>query len=185
MKLGYLTITFLSIILFATLLVSVYGSIYNTFHGQALTISAETPKVILQNGTVGTSMIYTNKTSALISVENSSTTYDYVLRVNNTTTDSWQIRLEKYSDSNISRLQNCTIYFHNSTNGISNQIYIENGSYTQDLGPWYDLTSLATTYIAITVDANDTGTSYVYIYLEILVPNTTTHNLFIIVFEIT
>jgi len=27
--------------------------------------------------------------------------YDYVLRVNNTDTDSWQIRLKKYSDSSI------------------------------------------------------------------------------------
>lgn len=185
MKLGYLSIIFLGIILLDALLVSVHGSIYNTFYGQALSISAEAPKVILQNGTAGTSMIYANKTSALINVKNSSITYNYVLRVNNTTTDSWQIRLEKYFDFNISRLQNCTIYFHNSTDGISNQIYIENGSYIQDVGPWCDLTSLATIYIAITADANDTGTSYVYIYLEILVPNTTTHNLFIVVFEIT
>jgi hypothetical protein len=185
MKLGYISIMFLGIILFVALLVSVHASIYNTFYGQAVSISAEAPKVILQNGTTGTSMIYANKTSAFINVQNSSTTYNYVLRVNNTAADSWQIRLEKYADFNISRLQNCSIYFRNSTNGISNQVYIENGSYTQDVGSWCDLTSLATVYIAVTAEASDTGTSYVYVYLEILVPHTTTHNVFIVVFEIT
>jgi len=112
-------------------------------------------------------------------------TYDYVLRVNNTVTDSWQIRLKKYSDSNIDRLQNCTIYFHNSTDGTSGQIYIENGVYTQDTGPWYDLPSLATIYIAMTAGANSTGTSYVYVYLEILTLGTTTYSQHIITFEIT
>lgn len=111
-------------------------------------------------------------------------TYDYVLRVNNTVTDSWQIRLKKYSDS-ISRLQNCTIYFHNSTDGISGQIYIENGDYTQDVGSWYNLPSLATIYIAITAEANSTGTSYVYVYLKILVPGKSTYSQYVITFEIT
>jgi len=110
---------------------------------------------------------------------------DYVLRVNNTVTDSWQIRLKKHSDSNISRLQNCTIDFHNSTDGTSGQIYIENGVYAQGVGPWYDLPSLATIYIAMTVGANSTGTSHVYVYLEILTPGTTTYSQHIITFEIT
>jgi len=112
-------------------------------------------------------------------------TYDYVLRVNNTVTDVWQIRLKKYADSNISRLQNCTVYFHNSTDGTSDQIYIENGAYTQDVGDWYNLTSLETIYIAMKVEANSTGTSHVHIYLEILIPDTTTYAQYIITFEIT
>jgi len=112
------------------------------------------------------------------------TTYDYVLRVNNTVADSWKIRLKKYSDSNINRLQNCTIYFHNSTDGTSGQICIDNGAYTQDVGAWYDLPSFSTIYIAITVEANSTGTSYVYVYLEILIPNTTTYVQYIITSEI-
>jgi len=111
--------------------------------------------------------------------------YDYVLRVNNTVTDSWQIRLKKYADSNITRLQNCTIYFHNSSDGTSRQIYIQNGLYTNQTGPWYDLGDSETIYIAITVSANSTGTSYIYTYLEIRIPNTTTYAQYITTFEIT
>jgi len=113
------------------------------------------------------------------------TTYDYVLRVNNTETDSWQIRLKKYSDSNINRLQNCTIYFHNSSDGTSRQIYIQNGACINQTGPWYDLGDSETIYIAMTVQATSTGTSYVRTYLEILVPNTSTYAQYIITFEIT
>ena len=111
-------------------------------------------------------------------------TYDYVLRVNNTDTDSWKIRLKKYSDSNISRLQNCTIYFHNSTDGTSSQIYIQNGLYTNQTGPWYDLGDSETIYIAMTAATNSTGTSSIYTYLEVLIPNTTTYAQYIITFEI-
>jgi len=112
-------------------------------------------------------------------------TYDYVLRVNNTVAESWQIRLKKYSDSNINRLQNCTIYFHNSTDGTSNQIIIENGSYVNQTGSWYDLGNSETIYIAITVQAKIAATSYVYAYLEIRTPNTTTYAQYLITFEIT
>ena len=111
-------------------------------------------------------------------------TYDYVLRVNNTATSSWQIRLKKYSDSNISRLQNCTIYFHNSTDGTSSQIYIQNGLYINQTGPWYDLGDSETIYIAMTAATNSTGTSSISTYLEVLIPNTTTYAQYIITFEI-
>jgi len=113
------------------------------------------------------------------------TTYDYVLKVNNTVTNSWEIRLKKYSNSSIGRLQNCTIYFHNSTDGTSSQTVIENGSFTNETGAWYDLGSLETIYIAMTVEASSTGTSYVYTYLEIRKPSTTTYLQYKIIFEIT
>ncbi len=112
-------------------------------------------------------------------------TYDYVLRVNNTATDSWQIRLKKYSDSNISRLQGCTIYLRNSTNVNSTQIVIENGLFNQTEGSWFNLTSLETIYTAITVEANSTGTSRVHIYLEIRVPDTNTYLQYVITYEVT
>ncbi|MCK4477215.1 hypothetical protein KAU88_01650 [Candidatus Bathyarchaeota archaeon] len=114
------------------------------------------------------------------------TTYDYVLRVNNTaTTESWEIRLKKYAEANIDRLENCTIYFHNSSDGTSRQIYIQNGLYINQTGPWYDLGDSETIYIAMTVGANSTGTSCVYVYLEILTSSTTTYSQCIITFEIT
>ncbi|MGB9134072.1 MAG: LamG-like jellyroll fold domain-containing protein [Candidatus Bathyarchaeia archaeon] len=113
------------------------------------------------------------------------TTYDYVLRVNNTVASSWQVRLSKYSESSISRLQNCTIYFHNSTDGTSIQIQIENGAYTQRYGSWYDLPSSATIYVAVTAEADDTGTSHVYAYFETLTPGTTTYTRYVVTFEVT
>ncbi len=126
-----------------------------------------------------------NIDATLLHVWTDDATFNYVLRVNNTETDSWQIRLKKYSDSNINRLQNCTIYFHNSSDGTSRQIYIEDGSYTNQTGPWYDLGGSETIYIAMKVEASSTGTSYVYVYLEILIPDTTTYAQYIITFEIT
>jgi len=116
--------------------------------------------------------------------EESGQAFDYVLKATNQASDNWNIRLRAYNQTNIERLSNCTIYFHNG-GGVSRQIHIYNGAYSQQFGDWYDLISLSTVYIAMTVSATNNGTSYVYAYLEILVPNTSTYNLFIIVFEIT
>jgi hypothetical protein len=109
--------------------------------------------------------------------------FDYVLKVTNTVTDAWKIRLRAFDQLNISRLYNCTIYFHNGS-GLSRQIYIYNGSYSQQFGSWYDLAGSSTVYITMTASADSTGASYVYSYLEVLIPNTTTYNLMIITFEI-
>jgi hypothetical protein len=111
-------------------------------------------------------------------------TYDYVLKANNTGTDSWQIRLKKYSDSGISRLQNCTIFFHNSTGANISQIQVENGAYVTQTGSWCELSSSTTTYIAMTVQTNSTGTSYIDVYLEIRLPATTTYTRYIISFVV-
>jgi hypothetical protein len=112
-------------------------------------------------------------------------TLDCLLRVNNTVIDSWQIRLMQFSGSNIGRLQTCSIYFRNSSDETSNQIVIENGSYTQIAGPWYDLEGLETTYIAMTVQANSTGTTDIHTFLEIRVPSTTTYCQYMIAFTLT
>jgi len=116
----------------------------------------------------------------------SSANYDYVLKIVNQVSDSWKIRLRAYSQSNIARLGNCTIYFHNATDGTSGQIYIISGSYTQQTGPWYDLpVSPAERYIALTLEADSSEVSYVYVYLDILVPDKTTYAQYILTFEIT
>jgi len=113
-----------------------------------------------------------------------SQSYDYVLEVNNTVAVAWDIRLKAYDETNIYRLQNCTIYFHNG-GGTSHQIYILNGAYNQQFGDWYALAAYSSDYIAITVSATSTGTSYVYVYLEILVLATSTYAQYVITFEIT
>lgn len=138
-------------------------------------------------GVLTTNSTYQQETNQikLIYEYDASPSYDYVLRVNNTVTGSWEVRLKKYDSSSIGRLQNCTIYFRNATNANSTQIVIENGSFNQTEGPWYNLDNSETIYIAITVEATSTGTSYVFAYLEILVSNPTTYAQYIIAFEIT
>jgi hypothetical protein len=111
--------------------------------------------------------------------------FDYVLRVNNTVAASWQIRLRKYADTSISRLENCTIYLHNSTDGNSNQLVVEAGVFENDTGAWYDVGSLETIYIAMAVEANSTGTSNIYAFLEIRFLGSSTYLQYIIAFEIT
>ena len=112
-------------------------------------------------------------------------TYDYVIGVNNTVTDSWQVRLNTYSSSNISRLQNCIIYFHNSTGGNSqNETIVQNGLFIIQTGSWYSLGNSQTIYIAITVQANSTGASYLYTNLEVNALGTSTYAQYIIAFAV-
>jgi len=115
--------------------------------------------------------------------EESGQTFDYVLQVVNQAPYSWNIRLKAYDQTNIGRLSNCTIYFRNSTE-VTRQIYVYNGAYNQQVGSWYNLTSLSTVYIALAVATNTSGTSYVYVYLEVQVPNTSTSNLMVVTFAI-
>jgi signal peptidase I len=110
-------------------------------------------------------------------------TYDYVLRVSNTVTDPWRIRLRMYSDSNVNRLGNCTIYLHNG--GTSRQIYINGGSYVQQVGGWYDLAASGTDYIAVSVSASSSETSIIYAYLEVIISNSGVSTLYKITFNIT
>jgi len=117
---------------------------------------------------------------------NSSSNYDYVLKIINNVTDPWKVRLTAYSESNIGRLNNCTIYFRNTTGGdILRQVYVENGSYVNQTGAWYDLPpSPAERYLAVTLEASDSQVSFVNVYLEILVPDKTTYARYILTFEI-
>jgi len=184
MKRRFSSITLLNVILLVTLSIPVYGSVYNKYYGDASPISAETPKVILQQGTTGNSTIYANKTSALVSVWTNQSAYDYVLKVTNQVADNWKMSLRVYGSSNIGRISDAIIEFHDGTS--SNQIIIQSGSVTQSEGSPYDLTNSATICISISnLQATTIGTSYLCVYLKILVPNISTYNLLIIVFEIT
>jgi hypothetical protein len=139
-------------------------------------------------GISSTTIQYQQKTNQnkLAYSYSSSSTYNYVLKIVNQVSDTWKIRLKAYSQSNIARLNNCTIYFRNSTDGTSGQIYIISGAYTQQTGPWYDLpSSPAERYIVLSLDASSSEISYIYVYLEILVPDKTTYAQYVLTFEIT
>ncbi|KPV63678.1 MAG: hypothetical protein AOA66_0700 [Candidatus Bathyarchaeota archaeon BA2] len=113
--------------------------------------------------------------------------YDYVLEVVNQVADNWQVKLQAYSNSSISRLSNTTISIRNTTT-TSNQIIVSNGTITQTEGPLFNLPGgiNQTLYIKMSnVKATTNGISYIYAYLKIQKPNTTTYSLYVITFEIT
>ena len=109
--------------------------------------------------------------------------FNYVLKFVEKDNSNWKVRLKAYDNSSLSRLTNCSIYIYNGSN--SPQIIISNGAYTQQIGPWYDLNASDTEYIWMHVETSSAGTSTVYVYLEILVPNTTIYARYVIAFEIT
>jgi len=57
------------VLLLASLLIPVHGDVYNAYYCQANFVSAEPPKVILKEGIVGNSTIYTNNTSAKVEIK--------------------------------------------------------------------------------------------------------------------
>jgi hypothetical protein len=125
-----------------------------------------------------------NSPSTFYSV-GSPSTYDYVLKVkNNQVADAWKVNLKAYDSSNIARISSTTISFHDGTS--SDQIIISGGVITQPEGALYDLAGSTTIYIKMSnVQAPTSGTSYIYVYLKVLKPNTSVYSLFIITFEIT
>jgi hypothetical protein len=113
-------------------------------------------------------------------------TYDYVLKVVNQVADSWTVNLKVYNNANIDRLSSLNISLHDGTS--SNQIAISGGTIIKSEGEPYNLPGGLGSAIKISISnlqATTTDTSYLYVYLKIKVPNTSTYNLFIIVFEIT
>lgn len=175
-------------VLLGFLFSNVGGNTYFALLTQPRT-TVSSPSVVLQAGTVGNSTVYMNGTSARISAVapiSAPTDYNFVLKVVNNVSDHWKIRLKTYSQSKIERLNNCTIYFRNVSDGFSGQVYIVNGSYTQQTGPWYDWPASAVEmYIAVTLQANNPEVSYVNVYLEILIPDKTTYAQYVLTFEFT
>jgi hypothetical protein len=95
--------------------------------------------------------------------------FNYVLKLVEKDNSNWTVRLKAYDNSSLSRFTNCSIYIYDGSN--STQIIILNGAYNQQTGPWYDLNASDTEYIWMHVEASLAGTSYIYTYLEIRVPN--------------
>ncbi len=141
-------------------------------------LAVSPPFVTLQNESG--SIIYTNKTSAKVTVSNNTNDLD-VLRICNQTNEDWKLQLMEFGDSNIGRLTNCTIWFHDGS--TSPQIKIANGNYSQTSGDFYDCISNSS-HITITASTNANGTSYIHTHLKILKPNTSTFASYVITFEI-
>lgn len=119
----------------------------------------------------------------LLHVWTSKGDFNYVLRLTENHGLDWKVRLKAYSQSNMGRLVNCSINIYDGSN--STQIVILNGAYSQQTGAWYDLAASDTEYIWVHIERSYTGTSYVYTYLEVLIPNTATYAQFILTFAIT
>jgi hypothetical protein len=102
-----------------------------------------------------------------------------VLSVVNQVTAGWNVDLQVYGSSNIARLSSAFIGFHDGTS--STQIVVNSGSITQSQGALYNLPGGSGSTIFISMSnlvANATGTSYLYVYLEVLTPNTSTYLLY-------
>jgi len=137
-------------------------------------------------GVLATTAQYQQETNQikLVYKYNASSTYDYVLAVTEQDAVAWKANLEVYDSSNIARLSNATISFHDGTS--SDQIIVTAGAITQSEGALYDLAGNATVYISVSnLQASTSGTSYLNVYLKILVPIVSTYAQYTITFEIT
>jgi len=127
-----------------------------------------------------------NIDSTILHVWTSEGTYDHVLKLVNQVPDNWTINLQVYNSSNIDRLLSLNISLHDGT--TSNQIAVSGGSIIESEGEPYDLPegSGSTIYLSISnLQATTSETSNLFVYLKILVPDTSTYLLYIITFEIT
>jgi hypothetical protein len=158
----------------------------NDFMNVNSNINCISPQVILENGANQTSTIYSNNTSAKISINANSTSldYNYSLNIVNKVASLWEVRLEYYEYVNITRA-NATIILHNNSTS-SEQITISGGNISQT-NNYYNLASNATIHIGVVnlVENSSVGKTILYVYLRIKNPSTTTYSLYIITFEFT
>ncbi len=187
MKTEYSVTLVLTVILLVSLSIPSHGNVNTTLYSQASPILTEQAKVILQQGTNGSSLVYTNSTSAVISVTSpldQPQDFDDVLRIVNQASNNWRISLTLYNSSNVERLVNATIVLQNGSN--NDQITINNGNSTQAQGQPCDLMTNTTAHVSIMnlQAANNQTTSLLYTYLRILTPDTSKYDLLTITFEI-
>ena len=110
-------------------------------------------------------------------------TYDYVLKIVNQQSNTYDIRLNAVglAQTNLPRLSNFTAWFY--TPG-SLQLQVISGSFSTQTGSFYSLGATATAYIAIRVSAT-AGVSTIDCYLQIYNPGTSVHTDYRLTFKIT
>jgi hypothetical protein len=118
----------------------------------------------------------------LLHVWTSNADFNHILSLTENHGSDWKVRLRAYSQSGMGRLMNCSICIYDGSN--STQISILNGAYSQQTGAWYDLAALDTEYVWLHVERSDAGTSSIYMYLEVLIPNTSTYAQYAVALDI-
>lgn len=157
----------------------------NDFMNLSANMSCITPLVILQDDANHTSTVYSNNTSAKISINATSTslTYNYSLKIVNNDASSWETRLECYNYTDIGHV-NSTIILHNNST-LSQQITINGGNISQT-NEYYALAGNSTIHVGVTnLIENSTGKTVLRVYLRIKTPGITTYTLYVITFELT
>jgi hypothetical protein len=173
------------LVLFISVLQSSSGATYYALLKQSY-LQIESPLVTLKNGADNVSTIYTNSTSAKISINATPSllTYNYSLDIVNSNSSAWEIRLENSENTNIGRV-NTTIILH-SQSISSEQLIVSNGTLTQT-NNYVNLPINETIYVGVTnlVENSPAGTTTLNVYLRMKNPNTTTYTIYEITFEFT
>jgi len=183
-------------LLHLTLIISSLVMISNTVAGSYCSFTLKTstpisqPLLVLDSNSTYTLLKGKYNTSALVTVQATvsiPSNYSDVLRIISNHSGSLEVNLEVYSYNNLTRISNATIRLRNSTNSVFDQIIVENGNLTQSKPNIpYELSPSETLHIdVVNLQANATGTTYIYTRLRIRIPNKTTFILYTITFKFT
>jgi hypothetical protein len=97
--------------------------------------------------------------------------FDFVLKAQSQIASLRSVRLRAYTDTGRGRLIKCTVSFK----ADSKQVTVIDGEYTQQTGIYTLLPGLTSYNITVHVSATYTGTSVIYMYLDVKVPGTSTN----------
>ena len=181
-KLHYVWIAAALLILFGFSCKGAFGTTYD-FMNLKSNIKCIVPLVVLEDGANDTSTIYTNSTSARITISATSTpsTYNYSLNIVNNGANIEEVRLECFGSENVSRV-NATMLLHDNVTSRT-QITISGGTINQT-NKYYNLTGNATIHLGIQdLVESEEGTTILHAYLRIKTLNTSTYDRYIITFE--
>lgn len=172
------------LILFSFSCKGAFGATYD-FMNLKSNIKCIVPLVVLEDGANSTSTIYTNSTSARITINATPipSTYNYSINIVNNGANVEEVRLECFSSENNSRA-NATMLLHNNVTS-STQITLSGGTVNQT-NDYYNLTANATIHLGIqNLVESEEGTTILHVYLRIKTLNTSTYDRYTITFEFT
>jgi len=145
------------------------------------------PSVILQDGADNVSFVYTNNTSAKITINaaEESQTYNYTLNILNNSSNNYEVKLEVSGNPNATRISSAVIGFYDNST-FYNQIIISNGHIVQPSGTYINLTNSSLLHIKIeNLQESENGDTYFYVYMWIKENNSSIYTLYVIIFEFT